>query len=457
MKSKVEECSGSKVAFTILLPISAFAFLSGTFPTDTALLHYMEQSMHMALDSANAALSIKAYSAICFIPVVVILILAYGARFVMFSGALAQLFCAVMWMQALSIALTQFSCVLAGYCSATWIACCCYGKHLLPNESYVLYYICVGGAFVLGQFAATAVDALTHASTIDLSMPFVLSAASGALAAFVCLVWVPNRKDEYASQGSVFQEVNGPWSWSLRTCRYWRHARSTYLVPFKNSPLRFLTIWFTLEFAVFLSVEATTADFLAGSANGSDSSFGSTLKVCVLAASVARGSMMLAIAIVLRPTMFANGTELLLGVIALLTPPLLLALHFFREQDSVVHVCYMAFVVCSSLQMAAGFVNISAELPFEANVVVLGAVTLLASLLKMMFISIGLSITLYSGLWFGYSAHFCFVAVVCHGVVLMNVSPLVIIPPAPIVLDDVWNPVAHFARAEGSPTSNCVV
>ena len=112
----------------------------------------------------------------------------------MFTGSVAQLFCVLVWMQAPNFALTQISCVLAGYCSASWIASCCYGKYLLSSEYYLLYYVCVGYAFSLGQFIATLMESLALASIIDLSQPhFLLAVVTSALASLVCFACVPNR------------------------------------------------------------------------------------------------------------------------------------------------------------------------------------------------------------------------------------------------------------------------
>ena len=74
----------------VLLPLSIFAALSGTFPTDATLLQYLEQSQGLTEEAAVALVSIKTYSTLIFIAPVVLLTLAYGARLVMFSGALSQ-------------------------------------------------------------------------------------------------------------------------------------------------------------------------------------------------------------------------------------------------------------------------------------------------------------------------------------------------------------------------------
>ena len=42
----------------------------------------------------------------------------------------------------------------------------------------------------------------------------------------------------------------------------------------------------------------------------------------------------------------------------------------------------------------------------------------------------------------------CFVSVACRGL-FSRVAPFVSVPPAPIVLEDVGNPIAHLPREEG--------
>ena len=439
------------MALRVLLPISIFALLSGTFPTDTALLHYMEQSTHLTNDSANHALSIKTYSAICFIAPGVLLILAYGPRVVMFTGSLAQLFCILMWFQANYFPLTQVCSVLAGYGSATWIACCCYGRQLLPNEHYLLYYGCIGFAFLVGQFVATVVDALAQASVIGPLLPFVLAATSSAFAGFICITWVPIRKYHDNPRGAVYQEAIDPRLWPLRTCQYWRQLGSTFVVAIKKSPLCFLILWFTLEYAVLLSVQATITDFLfAGSVNGSENGFDPLFNSYMLALSLGIGSVMTAVTILLRPILSGNCAELFIGLMALASPPFLLGLHFVRGRLFAAYWCYLVFIACASLQLASGLVKIANYLSFEVNVVVYGAMTLLALLVKIMFISIGLSFALYSGIWLAFTAQFCFVAMAYRGL-LMKVAPLVLLPPAPIVLEDARSPISLLSRAEGSP------
>ena len=171
--------------------------------------------------------------------------------------------------------------------------------------------------------------------------------------------------------GVVYQEVSrtGPWS-----------------------------LW-TLEYVVFLSVEATISDFLADSVVESENSFDS----------------------------LSNCYMLFLAV----------------------YVCYLAFVACAGHQLAAGFVKIAKYHSFEVNVVVYAAVTLVAGIVKIMFIRVGLTITLYSGVWFVYSAHVCLVAVAYRGLFITRAAPLVLLPPAPIVLEDVGHPTASLARAQG--------
>ena len=175
--------------------------------------------------------------------------------------------------------------------------------------------------------------------------------------------------------------------------------------------------------------------------NGSDNSFGSVIKGYVLALSVARVGALFAVVMLLRPTLLAKGTEILIGIIALLAPPLFVALHITRGQVTAAHVCYLAFVACSSLQLGAGFVEIATYLSFEVNVVVYGAVTLVASLVKMTFISLGPSFILSSSVWLGYGAQVCIVAVAYRCPLFTTAASLVLLPPAPVVLEDVGNPM----------------
>ena len=248
----------------VLFPTSIFAFLSGTFPADTALLHSLEKDNGMSTDAASATLLIKAYSAIVLIIPVVLLILAFGAKLVMFTGALAQLVFLLFWMRFPNFALTQLSCIFAGYASAAWIASCCYGRCLLPKEYYLLYYVCIGCCASVGQFLSTALDALAQSSVLDPSLSFLLASIFSALAALISYVWIPDKQYQYTPLGPVDQNAND--HGSLRTNRYWRRLVSTFVVPIKHSPLPFLLLWFTFEYAVFLSTEATITDFLtAGS------------------------------------------------------------------------------------------------------------------------------------------------------------------------------------------------
>ena len=441
-------CSLTKdMPLKVLLPISTFALLCGTFPTDTALLHYLEHSVGLDAASANGTLSTKTYAEISFIVPVVFLILAFSPQLVMFTGALAHLFSVLLWMQVSNFAFRQLSCVLAGYGSAAWIACSCYGRNLIPNEYYLLYYVCVGCALFVGQFLATLVDALVQTSHIDPLLPLLLAVVSSALAGFVCLVWVPVRQYPHATQDAAHPEANGPWL--LCTSQYWRQIGSTLLVPIKNSPLAFLVLWFTLEYSVFQSTEATIKAFLNTSSKmGYDIGFDPLFDGHGIAYSATVGAAMTAATILLSLILSGNRTELSIAAICIFATPLVLALHYVQGQLPSVYVIYLAFIALACLQMAAGMVKITTDLSFEANVVLYGAMALMANYTKMVLTSMGLSFSLYFGLWLASSAQLWFAVAPYRGL-FIPVAPPVLVPPGPNVLEDVGSAIAQSPGAVG--------
>ena len=138
-----------EMTLKVLLPISTFAFLTGTFPTDTSLLNYFEQSTGFGNGRCKQNAVDKDgfrnvfYSSYC------------PSHFGVWPPArdvhgppLQNSSAFLLWMPAPYFDLTEFSGVLAGYGSAAMIACCCYGRNLLPNEYYLLYYFCVGVCLV---------------------------------------------------------------------------------------------------------------------------------------------------------------------------------------------------------------------------------------------------------------------------------------------------------------------
>ena len=114
-----------------------------------------------------------------------------------------------------------------------------------------------------------------------------------------------------------------------------------------------------------------------------------------------------------------------------------------------VYVIYLAFIALACLQMAAGMVKITTDLSFEANVVLYGAIALMANYTKLVLTSLGLSFSLYVGLWLASSAQLWF-AVAAYRGLFMPVAPPVFVPAGPIVLEEVGNAIDHLSEAEGS-------
>ena len=413
MRAKATPRSSAKeVTLTVLLPVSTFALFTGTFPTDAALLRYFEQTTGLATDSASKTLSLKTDFAMCFIIPVVLQILAFGPRFVMFAGAIAQLVCALLWIPARYFDLTGLSGDFSGYSSAAWIASCCYGKHLVPNEYYVLYCVCFGCAFFAGQFLATFVYALVQTSFMDPLLPLLLAVVSSALSGFICLVWIPYY--QYIPQDAVYRKANSPRSLSTR--RYWRQMGSTLLVPIKKSPLLFFVLCFALEYAVVLSIEAETPDsLLASSENGFENWFINPLfNGDTFAFRATIGAASTAVTLILTAKLYGNRTDLFIAVIGVFMITLFLALQWVQGRISSAYAVFVTSISLACLQLAAGLVKLTTNLSFELNAVLYGAIALMANYTKMVMTRQGIQFALHFGVWIASVAGLWFAVALCH-------------------------------------------
>ena len=175
----------------------------------------------------------------------------------------------------------------------------------------------------------------------------------------------------------------------------------------------------------------------------------------MLAYIAAVGAVTTAATILMKPIMSGNRTELFIAVMGILTSPFVLALYFMQEQISSAYGFYMAFIAVACPQLAAGLVKIATCFSFEVYVLLFGAMTLVASLTKMMLTSLDVSFAVYPGLWLAFSALLCIVAVAYRSV-FYQVTPLVRTPPTPIVPEE-RGLIVHLPRADGSAAKSLLI
>ena len=374
----------------VLFPLCVFAALLGTFPPDATLIQYLEQSQGMTEDAATALVSIKGYSTLLFITPVVLITLAYGAKMAMYSGALCQLVGAGLWARSGDNGVVQVCCVSAGYSTATWIACICYGRYLLPKEYYLLYYAVVGSSYLAQQFVSTLFEALVQSSVLDPFVPFYFAITGSSLAILVCFLWVPTREHVYSLQGVVSVDAGGPRPPSLRTYQYWRQLGTDFRsAAIETKTFEFLIVCYTAQYAIYISIQATIVEFFAES---QATYFDPIPPGAVMAVGAAIAAVMTAGPLFMRTGLSGDQTERLIVVMGFSSTILLIVLPLVQTQAMVGYVIYLMFIVFACFQFTASIVKIVTCVPFEVSVVLCGAMMLLATGTKMMLTSLlGLS------------------------------------------------------------------
>ena len=370
----------------VLLPLSIFAASLGTFPTDATFIQSLVQSQGLTEDAAAALVLFKSYSAMLFIFPVVLFTMKYGAKPVMFSGAFSQLACLGFWtLTSQYHAVAQVCCVFAGYGAAAWIACICLGRYLLPKEYYLLYYAVVGSSYLAAQFPSTVLQALVKSSVLDPGVPFYYGLVGAFLAILICFCWVPNQQHVYSLQGVVDMDAGGPPVRSLGTCEYWRQMGADFLAAaIATKTFVFLIVCYMFEYAIYLSIQATIADFFSGSEADYIDPISSGF---VMAFGAVLAAVMTAAPLVMRTGLSGNQTErfvIAMGSLSSMFIAVLPLMQMINNLAMVGYIVFLMFITIACVQFTASVVKIITCAPFELSVMLHGAMMLVATGTKVM-------------------------------------------------------------------------
>ena len=385
----------------ILVPLSAVAFLTGTCPTDTALLLHLQRTQGFTEDAAVLSVSIKTYSAIIFALPVIVFILAYGTRHAIISGTVSYLLFLVCSIQQAVPELAQLGCVLAGYSATTWIACCCCGRYLLKEEFFLFYYACIACYYLAGHFISFVLDALVLESILGVPTPFYLAVVTSAVNLAISFFWIPTQRHVDTGQGGVDSDVVvGPRGRCLGTRQDWPRLGYSLVAAMKIKTLRRIVVWYMLEYAVYLGIQSRIADYLSSGGFGEfDSAVG-----CYLLASLAGfAALATASTFPMRTVLSDANAVILITLVGVSSTIAILVLTLGQDWPLAYVAASITLVLLGSFQFTLAVGKIAAYVPAELTVVLYGVTWLVSMMIKVSLESLvprDEQYNVYSAIWF---------------------------------------------------------
>ena len=208
----------------------------------------------------------------------------------------------------------------------------------------------------------------------------------------------------YTLQGAVNVDAGGPRLRSLMTCDYWRQMGADFIeATIGTKTFTFLIVWYTFEYAIFLSIQATIVEFFSESGqivvipvpNGFVMAFGAAVAAVTTAAPL-----------LLRIRLYGNRTEQFIVALSLLSSMFLTVLQLTQTEVEVGYLIYLVFINFACFQLTAALAKIVACVPYDVSVVLYGAIMLVATGTKIMLTSLfGLTeaYIIYVILWIAFS------------------------------------------------------
>ena len=390
-----------EIIVKVLVPLSALAFLTGTSPTDTAVLAYLQQAHGFTGDTAVAAVSIRTYSPIAFTVPVMVFVLSCGTRYAMISGAISYLLFLAFFIQQAVPELTLLGCVFAGYAATTWIACCCCGRYVLKDDCYVFYYACIACCHLVGHLVSTILDGLVLESIIGVPTLFYLALGTGTYSLAISFFWIPTQQYVYTPQGPVDIEVSVVWRAHCPWIRQdWPRLGYALVPAMKIRVLRRLVVWYMLTYAVYLSIESHIADYLT---SGGAGLFEPTLGLYLLATLMTCAAIATASTVLVRMAMHRVKVEQVITLASLLSNLPFMILQLLKQWPSAYVTASVVLILLGNLQLTLAVVKIATDVPAEVNVVLYGALWLASIPIKALLTSLvpqNLQAIVFALIWF---------------------------------------------------------